>query len=167
MHLLLMLTVTMLIPNVALALSTSSRNNTQDPANSNVSFNQKPELANVSSPAFSEYRGVRIGMSESEVREKLGKPKIEDKSQDLFAFGDNESAQVFYDAQQKVYAISIDFSGKKFPTPREILGEDITVNADGSMYLMKRYLDAGYWVSYNRTSSALPQVSVTIQRIGN
>lgn len=152
MHLILVTTVAFLIPNVALALSTSR-------------FNQKPEVAKANTPAFSDYRDVRIGMSTSEVREKLGKPKIVDKSQDLFVFGDSESAQIFYDAEQKVYAISIDFNGGKTPTPREILGEDITAKADGSMYQMKRYTDAGYWVSYNRTSGDLPQVSVTMQRI--
>ena len=120
-----------------------------------------------SPPAFTEYRGVRIGMTATEAREKLGKPKNKDKSQDLFVFGDKESAQVFYDEQEKVYAISIDFTGKNndAPTARDVLGEDITARPDGSMYRMKQYRDAGYWLSYNRTSGDEPQVTITMQKI--
>ena len=51
---------------------------------------------------FTEYRGVRIGMGADEARKKLGNPKQKDKTQDLFAFSDRETAQVFYDNQQKV-----------------------------------------------------------------
>jgi hypothetical protein len=118
-------------------------------------------------PAFAEYRGARIGMTATEVREKLGKPKSKDKSQDLFAFGENELAQIFYDDQEKVYAISIDFTGKNndAPTAREVLGEDIASRADGSIYQRKNYEDAGYWLSYNRTSGDEPQVTITMQKI--
>jgi hypothetical protein len=35
--------------------------------------------------AFTEYRGVRIGSSASEVRQKLGQPKVKSDSQDLFS----------------------------------------------------------------------------------
>ena len=120
-----------------------------------------------SAPAFTEYRGARIGMTATEIREKLGKPKSKDKSQDLYVFGENESAQIFYDDQGKVYAISIDYTGKNndAPVPKEVLGEDITAKADGSMYRMKQYQDAGYWLSYNRTSGDEPQVTITMQKI--
>ena len=120
-------------------------------------------------PSFTEYRGARIGMTATEVREKLGKPKSKDKTQDLFVFGENESAQIFYDEQEKVYAISIDFTGKNndAPTAKDVLGEDIAAKADGSMYQMKQYQDAGYWLSYNRTSGDEPQVTITMQKIPN
>ena len=97
------------------------------------------ESGNVSNPSFKEYRGVSIGMTATEVRQKLGKPKIKDKSQDLFVLEENESAQIFYDEHGKVYAISIDFTGRNndAPTPKDVLGEDITARADGSMYRMK------------------------------
>ncbi len=130
-------------------------------------------LANVATnpcyqaPAFTEYRGARIGMTATEVREKLGKPRSKDKTQDLFVFDENESAQIFYDAQEKVYAISIDFTGKNndAPTAKDVLGEDITAKADGSLYQMKQFQDAGYWLSYNRTSGDEPQVTITMQKI--
>ena len=106
-------------------------------------------------------------MSATEVRQKLGKPKVKDKRQDLFVFNDNESAQIFYDAQENVYAISIDFTGRNndAPTARAVLNEDVAARADGSMYRMKQYSNAGYWVSYNRTSNDPPQVTITMQKI--
>ena len=106
-------------------------------------------------------------MTATKVRQKLGKLKIEDKSQDLFVLGENESAQIFYDEHEKVYAISIDFTGRNHDalTPKDVLGEDITARADGSMYRMKHYSDAGYWVSYNRTNVDPPQVTITMQKI--
>ncbi len=155
----------LLILSIAVAAQSQSYNGAQD--------QQKPttaasgELATTNGPAFTEYRGVRIGMSATEVRQKLGKPKVKDKTQDLFVFTENESAQIFYDAQETVYAISIDFSGRNngAPTARAVLNEDVAARADGSMYRMKQYSDVGYWVSYSRTSSDPPQVTITMQRI--
>ena len=74
-------------------------------------------------PKFTEYRGVRIRMSADDTRHKLGNPKEKDKTQDLFVFSSRETAQVFYDNQQKVYANSIDYAGKDrvAPTPVDIL----------------------------------------------
>jgi hypothetical protein len=116
-------------------------------------------------PKFSEYKGVRIGMSADEVRQKLGKSRDKDKKQDLYVFSDNESAQVFYDDKQLVYAISVDYTGKAAPAPEDILGQDVTPKADGSIYQMQQYVDAGYWVSYNRTAGGSPVVTVTMQRL--
>jgi hypothetical protein len=118
-------------------------------------------------PKFTEYRGVRIGMSTEDARKKLGNPRERDKTQDLFVFSNKETAQIFYDNQQKVYAISIDYTSKdqSVPTPLDILGKDITAKADGSMYQMQQYPEAGYWVSYNRTSGDSTMVTVTMQKI--
>ena len=155
----------LLILSITVAAHSKSYDGSQDP--------QKPttaapgELAKTSGPAFTEYRGVRIGMAATEVRQKLGKPKVKDKSQDLFVFTENESAQIFYDDQENVYAVSIDFTGQNngAPTPREVLNEDVAAKADGSRYLMKQYSNAGYWVSYNQTSSDPPQVTITMQKL--
>jgi hypothetical protein len=118
------------------------------------------------SPKFTGYKGVRIGMSSGEARQKLGKAKDRDKTQDLYVFSENESAQVFYDDKQLVYAISIDYTGKEAsPAPIDILGQDVTPKADGSIYQMQQYADAGYWVSYNRTAGDSPVVTVTMQRL--
>jgi hypothetical protein len=140
----------------------------QDPPKTTSSA-EKVGLTNAGAPAFSEYRGARIGMTATEVREKLGKPRSKSKAQDLFVFGEKELAQIFYDDQEKVYAISIDFTGTNngAPTARDVLGEDIAARADGSMYQRKQYQDAGYWLSYNRTGGDEPQVTITMQRIPN
>jgi hypothetical protein len=116
---------------------------------------------------FTEYKGVQLGMPAEEARRRLGKAVDKDKTQDLYVFSDTESAQVFYDDKQVVYAISIDYDGRDSmaPQPAEVLGQDVPRKADGSIYHMEQYPDAGYWVSYNRTAGESPTVTVTIQRI--
>lgn len=152
---------------LTIAVAAYSKTNTSGQDQQQPAAAASGALAKTSGPAFTDYRGVRIGMSATEVRQKLGKPKVKDKTQDLFVFTDNESAQIFYDAQENVYAISIDFTGRNngAPTVREVLNEDVAASADGSLYRMKQYADAGYWVSYNRTSSDPPQVTITMQKI--
>lgn len=137
-------------------------------SSTNKPFPSETARANAASHSskFSEYKGVRIGMSADEARQKLGKAKDKDKTQDLYVFSENESAEVFYDNKQMVYAISIDYTGKDAaPAPIEILGQDVTPKADGSIYQMQQYADAGYWVSYNRTAGGSPVVTVTMQRL--
>ncbi len=135
---------------------------------SNGAFQAQQKTANIiTGPAFTDYRGIRIGMTTSEVRQKLGNPKVKDKAQDFYVFNDKESAQVYYEGE-KVYAVSIDFIGSnEAPTVREVLNEDVAARADGSMYAMKQYPKVGYWVSYNRTTSNPPQVTITMQKIAN
>lgn len=162
----ILISAILLLPNFALAANSDQFGASQDQAQKAQSSTQQPAATNINEPVFTGYRGVSIGMTATEIREKLGNPKLKDKSQDLFRFADNESAQFFYDAQEKVYAISIDFTGNGAPTAREVLGEDITARADGSMYRMKQYPTAGYWVSYSRTNSTPPHITITMQKIG-
>jgi hypothetical protein len=117
-------------------------------------------------PLFSDYRGVSIGMAADDVRGKLDGIKKGD-SQDYLATSDHESAQIYYDADGKVTAISIDYFGgeSNAPTPETVLGTAIHAKADGSMYELKRYPGAGYWVSYNRTAGDKPIVTVTMQKM--
>ena len=118
-------------------------------------------------PLFSEFKGVRIGMSADEARQKLGEPKDKGTEQDFFVFNEKQSVQVFYDKSGKVSAISIDFlgGGSDAPAPKAVFGAEIEAKPDGSMYKLVRYPKAGYWVSYNRTAGETPLVSVTIQKI--
>jgi len=119
-------------------------------------------------PVFKDYKGVKIGMSAAEVREDL-KSFLKDKGdkQDLLVLSDAETAQVYYDSTGKVMAISIDYLTKNghAPTPVEILGTDVQPKPDGSIYALKRYPAAGYWVSYNRTSGDNAIVTVTMQAL--
>ncbi|MGI9164922.1 MAG: hypothetical protein ACR2G5_00790 [Pyrinomonadaceae bacterium] len=118
-------------------------------------------------PIFQEYRSVRIGMPVEEVRKKLNNPSDKSDEQDFFVFGDNETAQVFYDKTHKVFAISVNFlkDARDLPTPKGILGSEVAAKPDGSAYKMVRYPKAGYWVSYSRTSGESPLTIVTLQKI--
>ena len=122
--------------------------------------------ANANSPLFTDYRGVKIGMTADEVRGKLNRLHKGDH-QDFMAFSDQESAQIYYDDDGKVKAISIDYLGDKSeaPSPDSVLGALIQAKDDGSMYQLKRYPEAGYWVSYNRTAGDKPIVTITIQKM--
>ena len=117
-------------------------------------------------PSFTDYRGIKIGMSAAEVRSKVDHLRDKAKDQDFFVFSDNETAEVFYDESGKVIGVSVDYRGKSSnpPTPREVLGEDLQSKPDGSMYDLKRYPAAGYWVAYNRTKGDDPTVTVTMQK---
>jgi hypothetical protein len=116
-------------------------------------------------PLYIEYKGVRIGMGADEVRKKLGEPKDKSDAQDFYMFNDTESAQFYYD-KGKVMAVSVNYLDvKAAPLPKVVLGTDIEPKADGGMYKLIRYPDAGYWVSYNRSAGNDPLITVTMQKI--
>ncbi len=123
--------------------------------------------ASANVPVFKDYRGVQIGMSAEEVRAKLDRLKDGGPAQDFFVFSDRESAQIYYDKDRKVTAISVDYFGgnSETPSPNAVLGVELQTKPDGSMYELKRYPDAGYWVSYNRTAGEKPIVTITMQKI--
>lgn len=117
-------------------------------------------------PLYKDYKGITIGMSAREARKSLERYlKAKDDNQDFLILSENESAQVFYDANGKIKAISVDYVGKNgdAPTPAEVLGKDVQPKPDGSIYALQRYPAAGYWVSYNRTAGDQPVVTVTMQ----
>jgi hypothetical protein len=122
--------------------------------------------ATANTPVFTDYRGVTIGMTADEVRSKLDRAKEGDRL-DFLVFSERESAQIYYDDQGKVMAISIDYLGddSKAPTAEAVLGKALEPKADGSMYQLNRYPDAGYWVSYNRTAGDKPIVTITMQKM--
>jgi hypothetical protein len=116
---------------------------------------------------FKDYRGVQLGMTADEVRKKLGNPKDKGDEQDFFVFGDNESAQIVYDATHKVITISADYltTEATVPTCKQVLGSEVEAKADGSVYKLVRFPKAGYWLSFNRTGGTSPMTSVTWQKI--
>lgn len=114
---------------------------------------------------FTDYRGIKIGMTADEVRDKLKDVK-KGSDQDSVFFSDKESAQIYYDKNGKVTAISIDyFATTSAPPPEKVLGETLQAKADGSMYQLKRYPDKGYWISYNRTAGGKPIITITMQKL--
>ena len=116
-------------------------------------------------PVFTDYRGVTIGMTAEEVRAKLDRLK-KGEGQDFLFFSDRESAQFYYDTAGKVTAISIDYlDNSDAPLPDAVLGIALQAKADGSMYQLNRYPQAGYWVSYNRTAGDKPIITITMQKM--
>lgn len=118
-------------------------------------------------PAFSDFKGVRIGMTADEARKKLGSPRDKSDEQDFYVFNDTQAVQVFYDKARAVSAISIDFmdGANAIPSAKDVLGTEADARADGSVYKMLRYPKAGYWVSYNRTAGSAPTTTITMQKI--
>ena len=114
-----------------------------------------------------DYRGVQLGMTAAQVTQKLGAPKETSNWEDYFVFSDAESAQVFYDAEHKVRAVSVNYLGENSgaPTPEQIFGTPAEVRPDGSIYKMVRYPQAGYFIVYTRTAGDAPLVSVAMQKI--
>lgn len=113
------------------------------------------------------YRGLEIGMTKDQAREKLGKVKDEFSDEDDFEISNNESARVFYTPDKTVKAMVITYSGKieTAPKPKAVVGEDIEAKPDGGMYKMVRFEDEGFWVSYVKTAGDNPSVIITLQQL--
>ena len=117
-------------------------------------------------PLYTEYRGVRLGMSAEAARAKLGLPALEASDQDFYVFSENESAQIGYDTAHKVVTISVDYLGGIGAPDYEAVGRGVLENTpNGSLYRLVRYESLGFWVSYNRTTGPVATVTVTIQKI--
>lgn len=161
----------LLLPAIVLILTVSfakAQTESSPSAQEEVATATNPSAGNAAPanvPVFTAYRGVKIGMTAEEVRAKLERLKKGDR-QDFLVFSEHESAQIYYDDQGKVTALSIDyFRDSNAPTPDAVLGVALQSKADGSMYQLNRYPQAGYWVSYNRTAGNKPIVTITMQKM--
>lgn len=125
----------------------------------------KPAAA-TQQPRFTEYRGVKLGMTTDEARAKLGTPSMKYDDQDLFVVSENETAQIIYGADHKVIAISIDYlGGIGAPDYKAVVGGELELTANGSRYRVERYESLGFWVSYHRSQGTVATVTVTMQKI--
>ena len=162
----------LLLPAIVLILTVSIANaqtESSTSAQEEVAAATNPSVGDDAAaivPVFTAYRGVKIGMTAEEVRAKLERLKKGD-GQDFLVFSEHEAAQIYYDDQGKVTALSIDYFGdsSNAPTPDAVLGVTLQLKADGSMYQLNRYPQAGYWVSYNRTAGDKPIVTITMQKM--
>lgn len=118
-------------------------------------------------PVYTNYRGVHIGSTQAESRKALGEPQEGSDAQDTYDFNGKEYASIYFDAEHKVKAISIDYVGEdnKPPTALQVVGSAAESKPDGSSFKMVKYPKVGYWVSYNRTAGQSPLISVTIQKM--
>ena len=57
-----------------------------------------PKEGMASQSLYSDYKGVRIGMTTEEARTKLGEPAQKADDQDLYVISEMETAQIYYDA---------------------------------------------------------------------
>ena len=165
-------TTWLLLPAILLVLAVSivngqiiSSRSTQEEV-ATVTNPSASTTATANLPVFRDYRGVKIGMTAEDVRAKLEDVKKGDR-QDYLVFSERETAQIFYDDQGKVTAISIDYFGDNTNAPSSdaVLGAALQAKADGSMYQLNRYPEAGYWVSYNRTAGDKPIITITMQKM--
>ena len=121
-------------------------------------------VSQVRQPLYTDYRGVRLGMTATEARAKLGEPAMKSEEQDYYVFSSNETAQIVY-AEQKVKTISIDYlGGVGAPDVRAVLGEVMLLQRpDGSLFSMIHYPAHQMWVSYNKSAATVPVVTITMQ----
>ena len=117
-------------------------------------------------PLYSEYKGVRLGMTAQEVRTKLGTPTFMDKELGYFVLSATETVQIGFDAAGKVKVISVDYlNGTGAPEPRAIVGAELETRENGSLYKVVYYERLGFSVSYGRTAGPVLIVSITIQKM--
>jgi hypothetical protein len=118
-------------------------------------------------PLYQDFRGVRLGMTADETRERLGKPKDRDDAMDYYEFSDHQRARVYYGADKKVEAIVATYLGPESgaPAPEAIVGSSIAFAEDGSGSKKVDYPAEGYWVAYSRTAGDKPFVMVTIKKL--
>lgn len=119
-------------------------------------------------PVWQSYKNVAIGMTDAQVREKLGIPKDE-KDGFYYVVSETETVQILFDEAKKVKTVCVVFSEDHpgAPTFADVFGKSATAEPkpDGSIFKMMRYENAGYWISYNRSAGEKPMVIVTLQKI--
>lgn len=112
---------------------------------------------------YREYRGVQLGMTATEVRAKLGEPAMKSDEQDFYVISGNETAQIAYNAAQKVVTISTDYTGGVgAPDYRSVVGEGLTERPNGSLFKMAMYDSEHFWVTYSKSATTVPIVTITI-----
>jgi hypothetical protein len=124
-----------------------------------------PGHSEIQQPLYREYRGVRLGMTAAETRNKLGEPAMKSDDQDFYVLSANETAQIVY-AEQKVVTISTDYAGGVgAPDYKSVVGEGLLERPDGSLFRMVLYNSEHFWVSYNKSTAVVPVVTITIGTI--
>ncbi|MDQ3322550.1 MAG: hypothetical protein M3525_09005 [Acidobacteriota bacterium] len=120
-------------------------------------------------PVLTNYREIQIGTTADQVRDKLGKAKIDNKNGFYYQFSDEEFAQIRVDKDKKVRFLAVTYADKNDNAPKfeDVFGKEIAVEAkpNGSIYHLVSYPQAGYWVAYSRTAGKNPTVTVTMQKM--
>lgn len=160
----------LLIAVVVGLLSTSAYAQTEATVQSETVRTNVQEAVKTNSiqPTVIDLIGVKIGMTRDEVKDKLGKPKIDDPDGFYYEMSDNKIAQIRLDADKKVSVVVVTYrDGKDAPKFEDVFGGGTQVAAqpDGSLYNLVRYPEAGFWVAYSRTAGDKPTVTVSMQKL--
>ena len=119
--------------------------------------------APVQQPLYREYRGVHLGMAATEVRAKLGEPAMKSDEQDFYVISVNETAQIAYNKALKVTTISTDYTGGVgAPDYKNVVGEGLVERPNGSLFKMAMYDSERFWVTYSKSATTVPIVTITI-----
>lgn len=130
-----------------------------------VKANFTPDTA-AQQPLFTEYKGIRLGMTAAETRAKLGEPILKADDGDFYNFSENERLQIGYDVEHKVNTISVDFmGGVGAPDYKAVVVGELEPTVNGGLYKMMRYESQGFWVSYHRSAGPVVVVTITIQKM--
>ena len=128
---------------------------------------QTPDKNNL--PRWQSYKGIALGMTADEVRQKLGAAKSEDEYGFFYIFSETENAQFLLDANKKVRTVSVVFTAENTAAPKfaDVFGNTAAPEPkpDGSIYKMVKYDEAGYWVSYSRMAGEKATIIVMIQKM--
>ena len=120
------------------------------------------QVQQIQQQVYKEYRGVSLGMTAAEARAKLGEPTMKSDEQDFYIISPSETTQLVYIAQ-KVVTISTDYTeGLGAPDYKSVVGNKLEVRPDGSSFKMMRYESEHFWVSYNKSATTVPVVTITI-----
>lgn len=121
-------------------------------------------------PFVNSLKGVTLGMTPDEVRDKLGKPEASDETGMYYSLSKNESAQIGLNPQGKVRTIALIYSNDDSDAPKfeDIFGPDVVnpTKKDGTAYKLVRYPAAGFWIAYSRIlANKKPLTTITMRRI--
>lgn len=131
---------------------------------------QEDKKQTVLEPVVDDLRGITIGMTADEVKNKLGKPKAEDATGFYYVLSKEESMQITLDTDKKVNMIAMFYLGDETAAPKyeDVFGADVAVQkqANGGIYNLVRYPEAGYWVAYSKILvEDEPMITVTMQKM--
>jgi hypothetical protein len=140
---------------LALALTISGQSGGKD-----------PEAA----PFIDDLKGISIGMSGDEVKKVIGKPDVSDASGMYFDLDNDEAVQIRLDADKKVAAVVVIYSGKEAEAPKiaEVFGPEVSVTPaeNGNVYKLVRYPSKGFWIAYSRIKSKdNPLTTITMNEL--
>ncbi len=129
-----------------------------------------PPAAKPDGPAITDLKGIKIGMTKDEVREKLGKPSTSDKSSMVYTLSKIETAQIGLNSKGNVRTIALIYTDDDADTPKfeDVFGPSVekVTKKNGSVYKLVRYPSAGFWIAYSRSIiDKKPLTTITMRKL--